>query len=137
MERDNIDFVIQAETELMNQTFSPSMNKIINSVLEYDKYIKSVALIVDGQTLRQNDFNQNIIDVIDIIDNDHKASINKEVNEILAEKKQNLNEMIITEAMKKKLRKGKAIIFVDTEENVIKKNDDLITVHKWRIFNKN
>ena len=137
MERDNIDFVIQAETELMNQTFTPSMNKIINSVLEYNPNIKSVAITVDDRTVRQNDFNQNIIDVLDIIDNDAKKSVREEVNKILAEKKQNLNEMIITEAMKNRLKKGKAIIFVDTEENVIKKNDDLIITHKWRIFNKN
>ena len=45
--------------------------------------------------------------------------------------------MTITEAMKNRLKKGKAIIFVDAEENVIKRNDDLITTHKWRIFNKN
>ena len=137
MERDNIDFVIQAETELMNQTFSPSLNKIINSVLEYDKNIKSVALIVNGRTVRQNDFNQNIIDVLDIIDNDAKESVREEVNKILAEKKQKLKEMVITEVMKNRLKEGKAIIFVDTEENVIKKNDDLIITHKWRIFNKN
>ena len=137
MERDNIDFVIQAETELMNQTFTPSMNKIINSVLEYDKNIKSVAIIVDGRTVRQNDFNQNIIDVLDIIDNDAKESVREEVNKILAEKKQTLKEMVITEVMKNRLKKGKAIIFVDTEENVIKKNDDLIITHKWKIFNKN
>ena len=115
MERDNIDFVIQAETELMNQTFTPSMNKIINSVLEYDKNIKSVAIIVDGRTVRQNDFNQNIIDVLDIIDNDAKESVREEVNKILAEKKQKLKEMVITEVMKNRLKKGKAIIFVDTE----------------------
>ena len=137
MERDNIDFVIQAETELMNQTFTPSMNKIINSVLEHDPNIKSVAIIVDGRTVRQNDFNQNIIDVLDIIDNDAKDSIQEEVNKILAEKKQKLKEMVITEVMKNRLKKGKAIIFVDTEENVIKKNDDLIITHKWKIFNRN
>ena len=134
---DNIDFVIQAETELMKKTFTPSMNKIINSVLEYDKYVKSVAIIVDGQTVRKNDFNQNIIDVLDIIDNDHKASINKEVNEVLAEKKQKLNEMLITEAMKKRLKNCVAVIFVDTEEHVIKKNDATIITHKWKIINKN
>ena len=134
---DNIDFVIQAETELMEKTFTPSMNKIINSVLEYDKYVKSVAIIVDGRTMRQNNFNQNIIDVLDIIDNDHKASIDKEVNEVLAEKRQKLNEMIITEAMKKRLKNGKAIIFVDTAEKVIKKNDITIISHKWKIFNQN
>ena len=134
---DNIDFVIQAETELMKKTFTPSMNKIINSVLEYDKYVKSVAIIVDGRTMRQNNFKQNIIDVIDIIDNDHKASINKEVNEVLAEKRQKLNEMIITEAMKKRLKNGKAIIFVDTAGVVIKKNDITIISHKWKIFNQN
>ena len=133
----NIDFVIQAETELKNRTHSPSMNKIINSVLEYDKYVKSVAIIVDGQTVRKNDFNQNIIDVLDIIDNDHKASINKEVNEVLAEKKQKLNEMLITEAMKKRLKNCVAVIFVDTEEHVIKKNDVVIITHRWKIINKN
>ena len=133
----NIDFVIQAETELKNRTHSPSMNKIINCVLEYDKYVKSVAIIVDGQTVRKNDFNQNIIDVLDIIDNDHKASINKEVNEVLVEKKQKLNEMLITEAMKKRLKNGKAILFVDTEAVVIKKNDTPIISHKWKIFNQN
>ena len=137
MERDNIDFVIQAETELMNQTFTPSLNKIINSVLEYDQNIKSVAIIVDGRTVRQNDFNQNIIDVLDIIDNDAKESVREEVNKILAEKKQKLKEMVITEVMKNRLKKGKAIIFVDTEENVIKRNDDLIITHKWKIFNRN
>ena len=56
---------------------------------------------------------------------------------IMAEEEQKLKEMVITEAMKNRLKKGKAIIFVDTEENVIKKNDDLIITHKWRIFNKN
>ena len=137
MERDNIDFVIQAETELMNQTFTPSLNKIINSVLEHDPNIKSVAIIVDGRTVRQNDFNQNIIDVLDIIDNDAKESVREEVNKILAEKKQKLKEMVITEVMKNRLKKGKAIIFVDTEENVIKRNDDLIITHKWKIFNRN
>ena len=87
--KDNIDFVIQAETELNNRTYSPQLNKIVNSVLEYDKNIKSVALIVNGRTVRQNDFNQDIIDVFDIIDNDAKNSIKDEVDEILAEKKQN------------------------------------------------
>ena len=87
--------------------------------------------------MRQNDFNQNIIDVLDIIDNDAKESVREEVNKILAEEKQKLKEMVITEVMKNRLKKGKAIIFVDTEENVIKRNDDLIITHKWRIFNKN
>ena len=123
MERDNIDFVVQAENELMNQTFTPSMNKIINCVLEHDSSIKSVAIIVDGRSVRQNDFNQNIVDVLDIIDNDAKEPITEKVNKILAEKKQKLKEMTITEAIKNRLKKGKAVIFVDTEENVIKRDD--------------
>ena len=134
---DNIDFVIQAENELTKQTFTPSLNKIINSVLAYDPNIKSVAIIVDGRTMRQNNFNQNIIDVLDIIDNNAKISITENVNKILAEKKQKLNEMKITEAMKNKFKKGVAIIFVDTAQNVIKKNDRTIITHKWRIFNRN
>ena len=134
---DNIDFVIQAENELTKQTFTPSLNKIINSVLAYDPNIKSVAVIVDGRTMRQNNFNQNIIDVLDIIDNDAKISITENVNKILAEKKQKLREMIITEGMKKKFNNGVAIIFVDTAEIVIKKNDRTIITHKWRIFNRN
>ena len=134
---DNIDFVIQAENELTKQTFTPSLNKIINSVLAYDPNIKSVAIIVDGRNMRQNNFNNFIIDVMDIIDNDAKKSIKEEVNKILAEKKQKLNEMKITEAMKNKFKKGVAIIFVDTAEIVIKKNDRTIITHKWRIFNRN
>ena len=54
--------------------------------------------------MRQNDFNQDIIDVLDMIDNDAKNSIKDEVDEILAEKKQNWKEMVITESMKKKLK---------------------------------
>ena len=87
--------------------------------------------------MRQNNFNQNIIDVLDIIDNDAKISITENVNKILAEKKQKLREMIITEAMKKKFNNGVAIIFVDTAEMVVKKNDKTIITHKWRIFNRN
>ena len=134
---DNIDFVIQAENELTKQTFTPSLNKIIKSVLDYDPNIKSVAIIVDGRTMRQNNFNQNIIDVLDIIDNNAKISITENVNKILAEKKQKLNEMKITEAMKNKFKKGVAIIFVDTAQNVIKKNDRTIITYKRKIFNKN
>ena len=74
---------------------------------------------------------------MDIIDNDAKKSVKEEVNKILAEKKQKLNEMKITEAMKNKFKKGVAIIFVDTAEIVIKKNDRTIITHKWRIFNRN
>ena len=44
---------------------------------------------------------------------------------------------MITEAMKKRLKNGKAIIFVDTEAVVIKKNDVVIITHKWKIINKN
>ena len=73
--------------------------------------------------MRQNDFNQNIVDVLDIIDNDAKEPITEKVNKILAEKKQKLKEMTITEAIKNRLKKGKAVIFVDTEENVIKRDD--------------
>ena len=62
------------------------MSKIINSVLEHDSSIKSVGLIVDARSVRQNDLSQNIIDVLDIIDNDAKDSIREEVNKTLAEK---------------------------------------------------
>ena len=134
---DNIDFIIQAENELTKQTFTPSLNKIIKSVLDYDPNIKSVAIIVDGRTMRQNNFKQNIIDVLDIIDNNAKISITKNVNKILAEKKQKLREMIITEAMKKGLKNDKAVIFVDSEVKAIKKNGDVIISRKWRIVNKN
>ena len=134
---DNIDFVIQAENELTKQTFTPSLNKIIKSVLDYDPNIKSVAIIVDGRTMRQNNFNQNIIDVLDIIDNNAKISITENVNKILAEKKQKLREMIITEAMKNGLKNDKAVIFVDAKVKSIKKNGGVIINCKWRIVNKN
>ena len=85
--------------------------------------------------MRQNDFNANVIDILDIIDSDTKKSIKEEVSKVLGNNKYESDKLVISEAVKNKLNRCNAVLFVETDTIAIKKGKDVITTHKWRLIN--
>ena len=130
-----LELLNEAQRQIDEEKHVPSMNKLINAVLDFDSDIQSVAVIVNGRSLRQNDFNANVIDILDIIDSNTKKSIKEEVSKVLEENKYETDKLIISEAVKNKLNKCNAVLFIETESVIIKKNKDVITTHKWRLIN--
>ena len=130
-----LELLNEAQRQIDEEKHVPSMNKLINAVIEFDSDIQSVAVIVNGRSLRQNDFNANVIDILDIINNETKKSIKEEVSKVLEENKYESDKLIISEAVKNKLNKCNAVLFIETESVIIKKNKDVITTHKWRLIN--
>ena len=130
-----LELLNEAQRQIDEEKHVPSMNKLINAVLDFDSDIQSVAVIVNGRSLRQNDFNANVIDILDIINNETKKSIKEEVSKVLEENKYESDKLIISEAVKNKLNKCNAVLFIETESVIIKKNKDVITTHKWRLIN--
>ena len=132
---DYIELLNEAQKQIDEEKHVPSMNKLINTVLEFDADIQTVAVIVNGRSLRQNEFNANVIDILDIINNDTKKSIKDEVSKVLEENKYESNKLVISEAVKNKLNKCNAVLFIETESIIIKKNKDIITTHRWKLIN--
>ena len=132
---DYIELLNEAQKQIDEEKHVPSMNKLINTVLEFDADIQTVAVIVNGRSLRQNEFNANVIDILDIINNDTKKSIKEDVSKVLEENKYESNKLIISEAVKNKLNRCNAVLFIETESIIIKKNKDIITSHRWRLVN--
>ena len=132
---DYIELLTEAQKQLDEERHIPSMNKLINAVIEFDSDIQTVAIIVNGHSLRQNEFNAHVIDILDIINNDAKKSIKKEVSKVLEENKYEADKLVISEAVKNKLNKCNAVLFIETESVIIKKNKDIITTHRWRLVN--
>ena len=130
-----LELLNEAQRQIDEEKHVPSMNKLINAVLDFDSDIQSVAVIVNGRSLRQNDFNANVIDILDIINNETKKSIKEEVSKVLEENKYESDKLIISEAVKNKLNKCNAVLFIETESVIIKKGKDVITTHKWRLIN--
>ena len=132
-----IELLNQAQKQVDDELHTPSMNKLINAVVAFDSAIQRVAVIVNGRSLRQNDFNAYVVDILDIFDAENKVSINEEVSKVLEDNKYESNKLIISEAVKNKLSKGKAVLFIETECIVIKKEDGEIITHRWRLVNSN
>ena len=132
---DYIELLNEAQKQIDEEKHVPSMNKLINTVLEFDADIQTVAVIVNGRSLRQNEFNANVIDILDIINNDTKKSIKEDVSKVLEENKYESNKLVISEAVKNKLNRCNAVLFIETESIIIKKNKDIITSHRWRLVN--
>ena len=132
---DYIDLLNEAQKQLDEEKHIPSMNKLINAVIEFDSDIQTVAIIVNGHSLRQNEFNAHVIDILDIINNDTKKSIKDDVSKVLEENKYESNKLVISEAVKNKLNKCNAVLFIETESIIIKKNKDIITTHRWKLIN--
>ena len=132
---DYIELLNEAQKQIDEEKHVPSMNKLINTVLEFDADIQTVAVIVNGRSLRQNEFNANVIDILDIINNDTKKSIKDDVSKVLEENKYESNKLVISEAVKNKLNKCNAVLFIETESIIIKKNKDIITTHRWKLIN--
>ena len=130
-----LELLNEAQKQIDEEKHVPSMNKLINAVLDFDSDIQSVAVIVNGRSLRQNEFNANVIDILDIINSDAKKSIKKEVSKVLEENKYEADKLVISEAVKNKLNKCNAVLFIETESVIIKKNKDIITTHRWRLVN--
>ena len=130
-----IELLNEAQKQIDEEKYTPSVNKLINSVLEYDRNIKSIAVIVNGRSVRQNDFNASVIDVLDIYDNDSKKSINEEVSKVLEQNKYETDRLIISEAMKNKLKRNNAVIFIETESVEVKRGKDVIITHRWKLIN--
>ena len=130
-----IELLNEAQKQIDEEKYTPSVNKLINAVLEYDRNIKTVAIIVNGKTIRQNDFNASVIDVLDIIDTDSKNSINEEVSKVLEQNKFETDRIIISEVMKNKLKRSNAVIFIETDSVEVKRGKDVITTHKWKLIN--
>ena len=107
--------LLKTAQQLDEERHTPSINKLINAVLEFDRSIKSVALIVNGRTVRQNDFQANIIDVLDIIDSDSKKSIKDDVEDVLESNRYEVDKLIISDAVVKKIKRWNAVLRVDTE----------------------
>ena len=78
-----------------------------------------------------------MVDILDIFDADNKVSINEEVSKVLEDNKYESNKLIISEAIKNKLNRCKAVLFIETENLTIKKEDGEITTHRWRLVNSN
>ena len=132
-----IELLLNAQEQLDKKRFTPSINKIINAVLEFDRRVKSVALIVNGRSVRHNDFGASTIDILDIIDSAQKKSIKSDIEYILEDNKYETDSMIISDSIKNKIKKCNAVIFVDTEPLEITKDDTVITTHRWRLVNSN
>ena len=132
-----IELLNQAQKQVDDELHTPSMNKLINAVVAFDSAIQRVAVIVNGRSLRQNDFNAYVVDILDIFDAENKVSINEEVSKVLEDNKYESNKLIISEAVKNKLSKCKAVLFIETECIVIKKEDGEIITHRWRLVNSN
>ena len=130
-----IELLNEAQKQIDEEKFTPSVNKLINAVLEYDRNIKTVAIIVNGRSVRQNDFNASVIDVLDIYDNDSKKSINEEVSKVLEQNKYETDRLIISEAMKNKLKRNNAVIFIESESIEVKRGKDVIITHRWKLIN--
>ena len=130
-----LELLNEAQKQIDEEKHVPSMNKLINAVLDFDSDIQSVAVIVNGRSLRQNEFNANVIDILDIINNDAKKSIKEELSKVLEENKYEADKLVISEAVKNKLNKCNAVLFIETESVIIKKNKDIITTHRWRLVN--
>ena len=132
-----IELLDQAQKQVDDELHTPSMNKLINAVAAFDSAIQRVAVIVNGRSLRQNDFNAYVVDILDLFDADNKVSINEEVSKVLEDNKYESNKLIISEAIKNKLNRCKAVLFIETENLTIKKEDGEITTHRWRLVNSN
>ena len=132
-----IELLEQAQKQVDDELHTPSMNKLINAVTAFDSAIQRVAVIDNGRSLRQNDFNAYMVDILDIFDADNKVSINEEVSKVLEDNKYESNKLIISEAIKNKLNRCKAVLFIETENLTIKKEDGEITTHRWRLVNSN
>ena len=132
-----IELLEQAQKQVDDELHTPSMNKLINAVTAFDSAIQRVAVIVNGRSLRQNDFNAYMVDILDIFDTENKVSINEEVSKVLEDSKYESNKLIISEAIKNKLNRCKAVLFIETENLTIKKEDGEITTHRWRLVNSN
>ena len=130
-----IELLNEAQKQIDEEKYTPSVNKLINAVLDYDRNIKTIAIIVNGKTLRQNDFNASVIDVLDIYDNDSKKSINEEVSKVLEQNKYETDRLIISEAMKNKLKRNNAVIFIESESIEVKRGKDVIITHRWKLIN--
>ena len=130
-----LELLKTAQQQLDEERYTPSINKLINAVLEFDRTIKSVALIVNGRTVRQNDFQANIIDILDIIDNDSKKSIKDDVEEILESNRYEVDKLIISDTVVKKIKRCNAVLFVDTEPLEITKDGNTLITHRWRLVN--
>ena len=130
-----IELLNEAQKQIDEEKYTPSVNKLINAVLEYDRNIKTIAIIVNGKTIRQNDFNANTIDVLDIIDTDSKKSINEEVSKVLEQNKFETDRIIISEVMKNKLKRSNAVIFIETDSVEVKRGRDVIITHRWKLIN--
>ena len=132
-----IELLNQAQKQVDDELHTPSMNKLINAVAAFDSAIQRVAVIVNGRSLRQNDFSAYVVDILDIFDAENKISINEEVSKVLEDNKYESNKLIISEAVKNKLSKCKAVLFIETECVTIKKEDGEIITHRWRLVNTN
>ena len=117
-----LELLKTAQQQLDEERYTPSINKLINAVLEFDRTIKSVALIVNGRTVRQNDFQANLIDILDIIDNDSKKSIKDDVEDVLESNRYEVDKLIISDTVVKKIKRCNAVLFVDTEPLEITKD---------------
>ena len=130
-----LELVKNAQQQLDEERFTPSINKLINAVIEFDHSIKSVALIVNGRSVRQNDFQANIIDILDIIDIDQKKSIKDDVDIFLESNRYDGSSIIISESIVKKLKRCNAVLFIDTEPLEITKDGNTLITHRWRLVN--
>ena len=94
-------------------------------------------MIVNGLSVRQNDFQAKIIDLLYIIDNDSKKSIKDDFEDVLESDRYEVDKLLVSDTMIKKINRYNAVLVIDTEPLEITKEGNTLITHGWRLANSN